>query len=391
MREAITDIWAAHTAGGWICITTNGIVKSDGTAVMGAGVALEAAHRYPDLPRQLAGYLNRFGNRVFIFPDQKIITFPTKHHFRHPSDLELIRKSCGELMAVLDKYRIRKVLLPRPGCSNGQLKWEDVKAAIAPLLDDRVVACHFIGKSAPATATPPAENAQMDLFAPTSKVVATPAPDDTPAPSFGLDSYVNHSGGAYGADTEWDLIGRAYGVTDHRHYREQGNAGLSKRLRDAGVQAVLLTPEDLEPGYQALEEIYKKKFERNMANNLKARNFFQVNNAEAVFIIGFLKGFKAVKGGTDVAAQIGIRQGKPVYVFDLGLLTWHRWDGEEFVFSSIPVLTRNFAGVGTRSIENYQMKGKDGRWTTRPGYVGDEVAEAAREAIRDVYRMAAGN
>ncbi len=32
-----------------------------------------------------------------------------------------------------------KVYLVRPGCGNGQLKWEDVKPLIAPILDDRFI------------------------------------------------------------------------------------------------------------------------------------------------------------------------------------------------------------------------------------------------------------
>ena len=32
-----------------------------------------------------------------------------------------------------------KVYMARPGCGNGQLKWEDVKPLIAPILDDRFI------------------------------------------------------------------------------------------------------------------------------------------------------------------------------------------------------------------------------------------------------------
>jgi len=47
-----------------------------------------------------------------------------------------------------------------------------------------------------------------------------------------MKDFVNHSGESYGGDTYWDLIGREYGVTNHKHYKDAGNANLSKQLRD---------------------------------------------------------------------------------------------------------------------------------------------------------------
>jgi len=141
MRECLGDLWEQHEAGEWVCITTNGIIKSDGTAVMGAGVARQAADRFPDLPSKLAEYLQIHGNRVFMFPKYRVITFPTKHHWKDKSSIDLIKKSCRELMELLNTYpqHIPAVWLPRPGCKHGGLQWEEVKSAISPLLDSRVI------------------------------------------------------------------------------------------------------------------------------------------------------------------------------------------------------------------------------------------------------------
>ena len=45
--------------------------------------------------------------------------------------------------------------------------------------------------------------------------------------------YTGHSGGAYGADTDWDIIGREFGVKDFRHYRPEDSTSLSRRLRES--------------------------------------------------------------------------------------------------------------------------------------------------------------
>lgn len=132
------DIWDAHKDS-WVCITTNGMLKQDGTAVMGAGIAKEAADRFPDLPRRLGENISKYGNRLFIYRDIRIITFPTKHDWKDKSDLELIRKSCRELMEVAHKFGIERISLPKPGCSNGGLSWDDVRPAIEPILDASIV------------------------------------------------------------------------------------------------------------------------------------------------------------------------------------------------------------------------------------------------------------
>lgn len=63
IQEQAGDLWDYSARGEWIAITTNGITKANGQAVMGAGLAKQAATRYPDLPSWLGQRLMRFGNR----------------------------------------------------------------------------------------------------------------------------------------------------------------------------------------------------------------------------------------------------------------------------------------------------------------------------------------
>ena len=124
-----------------ICITTNGIIKKNGEAVMGAGIALQAKIKYPQLPKLLAEKIAQEGNRVYSFKlddDRSIVTFPTKNHWRDDSDIELIKQSLLQLVWMTTQNEWEKVCLPRPGCSNGKLKWTDVKRYVSKL-DDRFI------------------------------------------------------------------------------------------------------------------------------------------------------------------------------------------------------------------------------------------------------------
>ena len=55
-----------------------------------------------------------------------------------------------------------------------------------------------------------------------------------------------------------------------------------------------------------------------------------------------------------------------------------------FQKTETPTLTKNFAGIGSRDIENYNVQ-KDGKWQPRKEYVGKEKEEKAKQAIREVY------
>ena len=48
-----------------VCITTNGIVKKNGCAVMGAGIAKQANMSFNGLARDLGALLSQYGNRVY--------------------------------------------------------------------------------------------------------------------------------------------------------------------------------------------------------------------------------------------------------------------------------------------------------------------------------------
>ena len=142
MIERVGDVWvAAERDGAWVVVTTNGAVRRDGCAVMGRGVAREAASRYPNLPRLLGQRLLFEGNHVYAFASCRVFTFPVKAHWRDRADLGLIKRSARELIEMVlepipgDSAPVYSV---RPGCGNGGLRWVDVRPLIEPWFRDYV-------------------------------------------------------------------------------------------------------------------------------------------------------------------------------------------------------------------------------------------------------------
>jgi hypothetical protein len=146
MIEAFGDIWEHVDEYDAVVITTNGTVKKNGEAVMGRGIALQAKERYPLLPKDLGEMLKKEGNVPFGFSytwGEFIFTLPVKHHWHERASIKLIERSTITLVEALEKtnnvfhWNLSKIVMPRPGCGNGGLKWEDVKPVIEPYLDDR--------------------------------------------------------------------------------------------------------------------------------------------------------------------------------------------------------------------------------------------------------------
>lgn len=178
MIEIQGDIW--KTPCHWICVPTNGIVKANGEAVMGKGVALQTVKKIWNAPMVLGESIKKYGNKVHeigrftrenyvpkVDPEKNwnpgivvvtVFAFPTKHNYKDKSDLKLIEKSC-EQMAGLYKGRVSlnalqpenearplipKVLLPAIGCGLGGLAWEDVKPICEKyFIGDDWIICHM--------------------------------------------------------------------------------------------------------------------------------------------------------------------------------------------------------------------------------------------------------
>jgi len=142
MIEIVGDIWDQKCD--WLCITTNGVVKKNGRGVMGKGIALQARQRFSNIDLILGKKIKARGNVVSSLVkdgDRIIIAFPTKNDWRDPSDIDLIIQSAEQLKKHFKNNESKPlVMLPRPGCGNGGLEWEEAKEKISPILDsDRFI------------------------------------------------------------------------------------------------------------------------------------------------------------------------------------------------------------------------------------------------------------
>ncbi len=182
-------------------------------------------------------------------------------------------------------------------------------------------------------------------------------------------TFTNHSGGAIGSDIAWDTIGKEFGVVNHIHYwmtnkTPHGNKEITAKDKDEGQKKVTTAAREM----GRIESTHQVRDERLI------RNWSQVKYSDAVFAITTLLNVgdkmnhdkKALiiqgKGGTGYAIQMAVNEGKPVYVFDQIKKQWYSINKIGLTKIDTPILTPNFAGIGTR-----------------------EINDAGRQAIKDVY------
>lgn len=134
-----------------VVVTTNGVLKKDGKAVMGAGIAKSARDAFIGIDVKLGQMLRAYGNHTahlgkynynYMGSDipMHILTMPTKHHWKDNSDINLIKRSAEELMILANIIGLKTIYMPAPGCNNGHLDWEtQVKPILEPILDDRFI------------------------------------------------------------------------------------------------------------------------------------------------------------------------------------------------------------------------------------------------------------
>ena len=302
------------------------------------------------------------------------------------SDIEEFKKVIdAEFQAIKDEWdtgKYRKIYLPSTGLSNGkisQITEARTPALFKYLYDKTADLAKYVSTEHKNTHNVSYEQAQKIIsFSNTMQQKQQNNPQD----------YTMNSGGAYGGDTYWDVIGRQFGLTNINHFRPADNQRLSKTLRDRNVKPFSITHEQSNYAREQIKQLTGMELPYDVGGELLARNFYQVDKSDGVFAIANItSSYKAVQGGTNMAVQVGIKQGKPVHVYDLNTENWYQYNQStgRFEVEDTPVLTKSFAGVGTRNIQNYKVN-KNGQWVDREGYVGYDKALKAANAIKAVYQ-----
>jgi len=129
-----TDVWDLHAAGCWVLIPTNCCRKADGTAVMGAGLALSAAQRFPDLSARYGAALAAGSTHVAI-ANHRLLLSPTKNDWRKPSTMALVVAALDAVAGWCGANPGQRVAVAAPGCGRGGLAWAPVRAAAVAALN----------------------------------------------------------------------------------------------------------------------------------------------------------------------------------------------------------------------------------------------------------------
>lgn len=98
--------------------------------VMGRGVAYEFKRLFPEMFEE---YRNLCENGQFKIglvwmyksPNKWVLNFPTKKHWRFPSQVEYIDAGLKKFVSVYDNLGIHSIAFPPLGCGNGRLDFEE--------------------------------------------------------------------------------------------------------------------------------------------------------------------------------------------------------------------------------------------------------------------------
>jgi O-acetyl-ADP-ribose deacetylase (regulator of RNase III) len=110
--------------------------------VMGKGIALTFKQLYPAMYqeyRRLCQTGQLAVGKLYIYrtPNKIVVNFPTKKHWRNPSQVEYIEAGLKEFVKIYSNYGIASISFPQLGCGHGELDWEQqVKPVMERYLKD---------------------------------------------------------------------------------------------------------------------------------------------------------------------------------------------------------------------------------------------------------------
>lgn len=115
--------------------------------VMGKGIALQFKRQYPEMftayesaCRQgelTIGKVHVYETTQLAAP-KYIINFPTKQHWRNPSQMQYIEAGMQSLVQAVNRHHITSLALPQLGAGNGGLDWQLVEPRVIAILEKQL-------------------------------------------------------------------------------------------------------------------------------------------------------------------------------------------------------------------------------------------------------------
>ena len=135
----------SFTQGNLLTANTEALVNTVNTVgIMGNGIALMFKESFPENFKVYQAACKRGEVRIghmlvterqdMYGPPKWIINFPTKQHWRSPSQIEWIEEGLDDLVRVIRKNKIKSVAVPPLGSGNGGLSWQDVRPKVETAL-----------------------------------------------------------------------------------------------------------------------------------------------------------------------------------------------------------------------------------------------------------------
>ena len=110
--------------------------------VMGGGIALEFKNRYPhnfNVYKSVCDKGEFKTGTILVVKEnngKSIFNFPTKEHWKSPSEFGYVERGFKALKEKINEYNIKSIALPALGFGLGGLRWEKVKQMIESELNE---------------------------------------------------------------------------------------------------------------------------------------------------------------------------------------------------------------------------------------------------------------
>lgn len=105
--------------------------------VMGKGIAKDYKNYYPEMFKEYQHYCEIGAleiGKLWLYktPNKWILNFPTKKHWRNPSELSYIESGLQKFIETYKEKGIKSISFPQLGVGNGGLDWEE---QVKPLME----------------------------------------------------------------------------------------------------------------------------------------------------------------------------------------------------------------------------------------------------------------